>query len=280
MKTLFSISTVLFLICFMYVSDIREVNTIRIDKNEPEITTKNVILIGTTNYLTVYGASSGNTWYSSDKIRTIINKETKFRIFNNKSLIGTYKSDSDIEQDEYCDCPDIKFDFKSEVRTNYIGITGAWNIYPNEVYNYEWEAGQFHAEIKKFLNSKGLTNPKINIKKVIETDIDNDGDDDIFIVASHSERTERGASKKGSYSVILWLDNKKVTPIDTKIFHKDGQSEQDELIPSEIVLIADLNGDKKMELLITSGYYEGGGHDIYTLKNGKFESFIGCSCGT
>ena len=65
-----------------------------------------------------------------------------------------------------------------------------------------------------------------------------------------------------------------------KIMLNDGQNEMDALVGSKLVSICDLNGDKVTEFIITTSYYEGGGYDIMTFEQGKFESYLSCICGT
>ncbi len=126
--------------------------------------------------------------------------------------------------------------------------------------------------IAEILANNGLKNEHVNIDTIIRTDIEDDGVDEVLIIASNTFVENK---IKGQYSIVVLrkIINGKVeslflvkdiltnlpTDISDKLYYK-----------YELCEIVDLNHDKNYELLIKREYYEGYCYQVYKLIDNEF----------
>jgi hypothetical protein len=126
-----------------------------------------------------------------------------------------------------------------------------------------------------YLSAKGVTqSPRIT--KLIEVDLNGDGQQEVIIEArSRNDLTAGGmdAGKSGDYSIVLLraVRNGKAVNLPLAFDHpKPGG------MPyiNKIMAIADLEGTGKMQVIVSSDYYEGISAAVYRLKNGDAKQIV------
>ncbi|MCR4665773.1 MAG: sel1 repeat family protein [Desulfovibrio sp.] len=134
----------------------------------------------------------------------------------------------------------------------------------------------FRALVREYLSSQGLADASCRIRDVHAVDLDGDGTEEHIICAEDfkEEMIPPMAPKKGMYSVMLIETShegqRTVLPVASYIALKDaipGEAPPPET--SKLSICADVNNDGVMELIVYTGYYEGGSSLVFTLKNGK-----------
>ena len=167
-----------------------------------------------------------------------------------------------------------------------------WNLTPREIKPLAKNSKVYNAVVKDILISKGFKNPKISIKQIYSTDLDNDKQNEIIIVGEHYKNimkeggARRSSSNPGDYSFVIVRNvyKGKVNNIFLgESFNVSSiDSAESRVVPNtyELTAILDLNGDGTMELIVYSYYYEGGFTSVYQFRKGGVISVLGAGCGS
>ncbi len=279
-----------------------------------EVTTP-ILSLGTESLL---GSIQGGKFYSPKetyikfkqsipefvKENTFGHKETYLKL--GKSLLqdifsvynGLDSKEKDVQlkslrnADDYC-TDDFRMTTNSK-RTKGIALSNSikWNLMPREVKLLAKNSKIYNKVVKDVLLSKGMKNPKVAIREIFRIDLDNDGQEEVVIVATHSQSYELGGvpfSKRryarfGDYSFIM-VRNRYKGKVNTILLGGSFQNKNYE-DPSfyypfwyELTSILDLNGDGKMEIVVYSFHYEGSFMTVYELKDGKMKVALSAGCG-
>jgi len=186
-------------------------------------------------------------------------------------------------------------DLKSDTQGAYTALGGInWNPVPRAVKHLNPNSAAYKKVVADFLKENGLVNPVIKIENVLKTDIQGDGKDEVFIVATYFAKTHRGYNRgdtplyslKGEYSIVLFrevIDEKPVTRLVVGEIHlKDTlMPEPPSVAPNlySINAILDVKGDGVMEVVVDDRITEGSGAGVYVLENNKFTRKLYCGCG-
>ena len=156
-----------------------------------------------------------------------------------------------------------------------------WNATPRIPKEIDSSNIVYKAIVKKFIESKGIKNPSVNIKKILKVDLEGDGVDEVLIQARHRSSNEGFETVKGEYSFVMLrkVVNGKVKHI---LLGGDFKKEtREDEIPYEFELssILDLNADGKMEIVTYGSYYEGAWVEAFQIKDGKSNKILETGCG-
>ncbi|MDQ3199797.1 MAG: hypothetical protein M3Q46_11555, partial [Verrucomicrobiota bacterium] len=115
-------------------------------------------------------------------------------------------------------------------------------------------------------------------------DLDGDGEEEVLISATNYQAEDESAgteSRAGDYSFVL-LRQVRAGKVETRLI--DGEFyKKDKTFNApnvhRVAAILDLDGDGKMELVLTSNYYEGGTTTIYRYTPSATKELVAVSCG-
>ena len=142
-----------------------------------------------------------------------------------------------------------------------VAISASWILVPHLVEEIE-DDGTYAAFAGELLAERGLNVPDPAIKQLLQVDLEGDGVNEVLVVAE--DVTEGLFAQDGDYS-IAFLRRSVQGSVQTAIL---GESviviAEDPVVNSYSVgAVADLNGDGKMEIVITTAYYEGIGVEVW-----------------
>jgi len=143
--------------------------------------------------------------------------------------------------------------------------------------------------VRDFLKTKGIEQPKVKIDNILRVDLDGDGEEEVLIsAANYFGKADRVPmrSPTGSYSMVLSrrvVAGKVETQLVAGEFHpKAYVSEEGSFdAPSiyKVIATLDLDGDGKLEVVVSSNYYEGEEISIYRCDQKKAEALLSVACG-
>lgn len=140
--------------------------------------------------------------------------------------------------------------------------------------------------VRDLLKSKGIAKPVIHITQLLRVDLDGDGVDEVVLSATHfagdsAKLPTPHSATAGSYSFVLLrrvVDGRVQTQVIDGEFYP--QTKED-WVPNRYRLdgLLDLDGDGRLEIIVGSAYYEGGGTAVWCVEAGKINKVLHVECG-
>ena len=143
-----------------------------------------------------------------------------------------------------------------------VAISASWPLTPHLVEEIE-DDGTNAAFAGELLAERGLDVPDPVIKQLLRVDLEGDGVNEVIIVSE--DVTEGLFGEVGDYS-IAFVRKTVGGDVRTSILGESVVVDADELplvYAFSIGAVADLNGDGKMEIVVSSAYYEGIGVEVW-----------------
>ncbi|HEX9281130.1 MAG TPA: FG-GAP repeat protein [Candidatus Udaeobacter sp.] len=237
----------------------------------------------------LFGAISDGKWIKADETVKLIGDETTYRVYGLTQALGEAKAGKPKPKDVPCE-ETLAVSLSPETEKGVIAIAAPWNALPRKAQVTDPTQKTYVDAVREFLRTKEIDQPKVKIDNILRVDLDGDGEDEVLISATNyfSKRVPM-RSRAGSYSMVL-LRRVVAGKVETQLiegeFHPKAYSKaaQDEGrfdAPNayKVIAVLDLDGDGKMEVVVTSDYYEGGATTIYRCDPKKVEALLSVACG-
>ncbi|MBL8229623.1 MAG: VCBS repeat-containing protein [Bryobacterales bacterium] len=147
----------------------------------------------------------------------------------------------------------------------FVVFSGKWNPQPRPVEDLSKHKGRYARAFQRFLADQGLRE-QAEVGQTLRADLDGDGQPEIIAVLRHP----------GSYTAIL-VRRQSQGRVSTLIasLEKDGE----DLSEQRIAMLADLNGDGRMEIIVHGEYKQGIFTAVYALDRESIRKVMSCACG-
>jgi hypothetical protein len=222
-------------------------------------------------------------WIAPTKVAPTIGKETEFVLVGFRGVeeggvtLGTKGEKEDV-------CEDFtRFEFELKQDTGVaIGSIAKWNFVPRIPTTIAPNSSTYKTVVTNYLRKQGIAKPVVHIKEAFRVDLEGDGVNEVILSATYYKNGLAASAAVGDYSFVI-------------VRKAVGKVVTDHLLEGDFVLkkidfgapneyhisaIADLNGDGKMEIVLSGSYYEGDFAFAFEMKNGrpvKIKEFeIGC----
>jgi hypothetical protein len=144
-----------------------------------------------------------------------------------------------------------------------VAISAPWELSPHLVEVFELDDGGYRGFASELLEARGLDVADPVIKQLLRVDLEGDGIKEVIVVAE--DATLGFFPEPGDYSIVFM---RKIVQgvVETMVL---GESvavdieEGDLQYTFSIGAVADLNGDRQMEVVLDWYYYEGSGVEIW-----------------
>ncbi len=220
------------------------------------------------------GGSENGKWLTAAQMAPKMKKQMEFKLIGWNGVeeggvsMAAFRGESEICGDYW------SFEFELEM-DNGVGIdtTAKWNPAPRNAVKIPNSNAIYKTVVQNFLRSKGILSPTVAIDNVYRIDLDGDGTDEVLISATRYAKGMMDGQTIGDYSFTLLRSvhgGKSVDHLlDGEFFSK--RPPEDHWPPNVYAIdaVADLNGDGKMEILVSSSYYEGSSHAVFEYSGGK-----------
>lgn len=208
--------------------------------------------------------------------------ETPYRVF---SLTGELKpvTAGKASPDEDV-CPDV---WLTPIRPDpaespaSIAVSAAWNPQPRLVKSLDPTQAVYLQAVRDLLASKGIAKPRPKITQLLRVDLEGDGKEEVLLSATNYTDAELISPKIGDYSFVI-LRRVVGGQVRTQLLEGNFYPRLDEgLVPDvhEVGGLLDLNGDGRLEVILHSHYYEGGGSTVWELKKDRLDRVLEIFCG-
>jgi hypothetical protein len=144
-----------------------------------------------------------------------------------------------------------------------VAISAPWELVPHLAEEIEDGDGSNSAFAREVLAGFGLDVPEPPIKQLLRVDLEGDGVNEIIVVAE--DVTEGLFAEVGDYS-LAFLRKTVGGSIQDIVLGESVITDESQLplvYSFSVGAVADLNGDAKMEIVVSSAYYEGLGVEVW-----------------
>jgi hypothetical protein len=240
----------------------------------------NPILEVETNFL--IGSVRKGKWLSAaDTVKSLRGGE-EYRLYSATKFVGTSKSGKPESEGEAC--PDVfKVPLKKRETEAVIAIGADWNALPRTPVFASTTQPAYQADVHDFLVSKGIKNPKVMVTQVVRIDLEGDGTEEVLVSATNyfsRDSSVPSGAPAGSYSFVILRREIKGAVKTSMLAGEFYPKSKTFNAPSkyEVLAVLDCDGDGGMEVIVESGYYEGGATTVYRCTQ-KIEEVASVACG-
>ena len=232
----------------------------------------------------VIGGQANGRWLKSEAAgKRLTALKTSYRVFNLNGAAGTVSAAAAAPNTDVC--PDVwlqKITPQPALEKDAIGVNAAWDPIPRKAKKTDVTQEVYVEAVRELLKGKGIASPKVKITQLLRVDLEGDGEDEVILSATnYANAGEAIAPKAGDYSFVA-LRRVVKGKVQTQIIGGDFYPKVAENAAPDTYKIAgllDLNGDGKLEVIIHTTYYEGGGTQVWQLQKDKLVQVLRVDCG-
>jgi len=238
-----------------------------------------------TGYL--LGGSAGGQWVKPEAAAGLIPGGESYRLYTLSGEVGNSVGSKPAKGEDACaDTLYVTLTPYPAGRGSLVAVAGPWNAMPRPIKIAATEPQVYKEAAAAILKSKGIVNPKVHLTQVIRVDLDGDGEEELLVSATNYARFTHGGltpdARAGDYSLVFLrqvVQGKVVTRIITGEYYPRAKKFTG---PAEhrIIGILDLNGDGKMEIVLSGRYYEGDWSEAYRIQGAKITKLFNMGCGS
>jgi hypothetical protein len=240
-----------------------------------------------TGYL--FGASANGKWIKADEAAKSMTGETTYRVYGLTKALGQAKGGKPKPSEEEVCADVLSVSLSPKPAKGVIALAATWNALPRKVQALDPTQRVYLDAVRDFLKTKGIAQPKVKIDNIVRVDLDGDGEEEVLISATNYFSKDDSVpmrSSAGSYSMVIIrrvVAGKVETQLIEGEFHPKAYVRKEDSFDApnvyKVIATLDLNGDGKMEVVISSRYYEGGATTIYRCDSKEIEQLLSIGCG-
>jgi hypothetical protein len=224
------------------------------------------------------GASDGKKWVDDDTAAKLVKGGEHYRLVYANGQIGDAVGGKASSAGEPC-AGTLSVPLKPEPdRTKeYIAISGDWDPRPRTPVDLAAAKGKYEALFAPALLKKGVKAAP-QIRQLMRVDLDADGKDEVIALLSNISDDGANGSRVDAYSAVLVRGivsgRVETSVVDLEQGEREGGASQ-----LTIPLVADLDGDGHLEIVVFGHYAQGDFTTVYSFRNGHARRVSSCACG-
>lgn len=225
------------------------------------------------------GGFSGGKWMTEDEAAAKIAGGEQYRILRAKGLEGQATGGKASGEAGACEgTKDVALTPAPDKLTPGIAVSGTWNPQPRAAHDLMAAKRRYATLLQPSLSAKGVRTPA-EVRQLYRADLEGDGKDEVIaVVANFSYADTEAKMPSRPYSGVA-LRRVKGTGVETLLLEFDNKQREGGVSEFSGVLLADVNGDGSLEVVIHGRYLQGKFTTVYSLQGGKLRKVLSCSCG-
>lgn len=229
------------------------------------------------------GATSKGQWIKAERAAKELKAATTYRLYSLTDALGEAKGRPPKSIEE--PCPDVlSVELPAKPEKGVIALAAPWNAQPRKPKLQDITQEVYVDAAREYLKGRGIKEPVVRLKRIVRVDLNGDGEDEVLLSATNygqnDDEVPTGA-KRGDYSFVL-LRRVVAGKVQTQLIAGEFYAKATTFsAPNyyEIAAVLDLDGDGTMEVVVHSGYYEGGETTIYSCAGDKIKTLLSVGCG-
>ncbi len=227
------------------------------------------------------GAQTG-TWISPELTAGQMTQHQFFDFYGPLGKAGRAGGDlSTAETPSSCAGASVKTDLAGYT-DNLIGVAEGWPVLTRPEKEFPVNTLVYRQAVSDWLVGQGLAHPVIQISRIVRVDLEGDGVDEVFIVASSFKDQSGHLAEAGDYALVLMRKVVAGGVVTSPLAADLYRSKEPELVfpkTYELINLMDLNRDGKLEAILTLRFWEGFGAQVYEIKGTKPAEVLAYQCG-
>jgi hypothetical protein len=225
------------------------------------------------NHALLIGGWDGTRWVKHEDFHRVVRGGERYRLYGFAAKVGEASGGKAMLSEASGSAWQIELKNPPRADEDTIGLTGSWSPFPRKARRVK-DVAAYHAPVASAMKRKGLLDAPVLITGAVRVDLDGDGAEE-EIVSATSPRLARDAgealahAEKGDCSFVLVRSRLHGRSVSTVLEGAYWYSRDATSVVNEIGGVMDLNGDGKIEIIVRSHYFEGGGARIYELRSGR-----------
>lgn len=223
----------------------------------------------------IIGGNLYGQWVEGDLLCSFLEQKQTYELYKDgKQISGKYEGVLRYKRTDHED-NGINIENAPDYDLAIVGEHGA--LFPRRKEALNTASNTYQKIVSEYLKECGIEVIKPTITQIYRVDLEGDGVDEVIISASNvSGFSEKMRSEYGDYSVVLLrriVDGEVETyPLFSVVDDYKPVDEEDMLMHSmpsyyaKLIDCIDLNGDGKLEIITTWGYYEGRINEAYAVE--------------
>ncbi|MCY7347786.1 MAG: PliI family lysozyme inhibitor of I-type lysozyme [Pyrinomonadaceae bacterium] len=236
--------------------------------------------------ITLLGGAQNGKWITAEKTAALLNDKTEFNIINFNGVEKGTVFGTKGERQGVCleipviELPETESDNPDKDVRFALGANAKWNPVPRIPQAIGLTDKTYTKAVADFLKTKSIAKTKVVITQLYQIDLEGDGQNEVIIAGNYYQKGTSEEQSAGDYSFALLRKVIKEKPrnilIEGDFFTKRGEYAPPN--EREILAIADLNGDGKMEIVLKTFYYEGSWQQVFEMNGDKLSKVLEVSC--
>lgn len=231
------------------------------------------------------GGVTKGKWMEDTAIAPLLKGGERYHLYTLQGAAGEVVGTKPSEGETPCNgAQEIKL---SPDAHEGFAVVGEWNAMPRMPQLLSVNDSTYRQVVSGILRRHGMPGSKVNITRVLKVDLEGDGVDEVLISASYLagglNSPERGMAvraMRGDYSFVVLRKIIGGKVRDIQLAGEFYSKRTDEIATQyEVNGVLDLNGDGRMEVVLSVDYYEGSSNTVFSINGARVLNIFGCGCG-
>ena len=232
------------------------------------------------------GSSQAGKWLDAATTAPLLRGGESYRLFSQAGMAATAVGSKPTAEPGPCaDLFTVELNPPATL-TGTLALAGGWNPIPRAPVELAADGPAHKQAIAELLRANGVAQPDVRHTRAVRVDLEGDGTEETVIAATRYANADAlnslyGTAAAGDYSVVAisrTVNGRLETILATGDIYPQPR---DSSAPAQFDLrgVLDLNGDGRLEIVVDSQWYEGGGISAYNVAAGKVQQVFTASCG-
>ena len=235
------------------------------------------VFYGSSSFLLLGGVRQDQSWLSAENAFTYVNHEAEYDFFNPRGSIKLRGSTLEFSPT----CRQYFMRSGAVLPESMVGVAGGWVTGKRETRDLSPNDSAYMQAVTEWFQSRGTPAGKIHITRILQTDIEGDGVNEVLLSATYFKDESRHMTETGDYSVVLLRKVSGNQVLTVPLISDYYVSSAPELSYPKTYTLAeaiDLNQDGNLEVVVDVSRWEGAGAIVFRVDGQNVREVLRAIC--